>query len=442
MPIDENGNYERWQGPERCQNDRDQNINILASRMDEELNDMAGAVDAMLNVQGTKPMAGNLNMGGNSIKNAGPAAGASDAPTAWQVQTGAFNYTEDISTNPNEVKVYLNPALDEQPNSLFLTIKVANTNTGASTIMINTLPAKPIFYGTAEIPQSTLIAGQIYFLAYNKTLDAYQILLSGSSTVPGSLPLFATITVAGLLTGSQASGWLMQGSKAYRSNFVMAYDQLEEEYLAAVNAVETVNDTQFTYKLNPDTKRRFYTLTNYNARFDLIGDSGGFVVDTDGKYFYLPKDVNFIRPTVNMDEIGAFKDDTMRPITGRCGQIGGENKGDLGNGEHSEGALEVEYGGAKNQGNDNNGQGVKAIKLNSAKLGANFDGTETAPKHRLETKYYRVDMPASNGIQDVDAIKKLTAEIAELREDIANLKANTKIVAGDNVVIEDITEGV
>ena len=50
-------------------------------------------------------------------------------------------------------------------------------------------------------------------------------------------------------------------------------------------------------------------------------------------------------------------------------------------------------------------------------------------------------MPASNGIQDVDAIKKLTAEIAELREDIANLKANTKIVAGDNVTIEEISQG-
>ena len=73
MSFDQNGNYTRWQGPDRCKNDRDADINILASRMDDDLNDMGDALNEVALLDGRKPMTGPLNMGGSRIKNLGPA---------------------------------------------------------------------------------------------------------------------------------------------------------------------------------------------------------------------------------------------------------------------------------------------------------------------------------------------------------------------------------
>lgn len=436
MPIDENGNYERWQGPERCQNDRDQSINILASRMDDDLNDIADAIGQMVNAKGTKPMAGNLNMGGNSIKNAGPAVEASDAPTAEQVQGGVFNWAVDTSSTPNKVQVFLNPARTTQPNSLLLTVQVKNTNTEASTLQVNALEEKPILYGTAPIPANTLMGGQVYMLAYNKTLDAYQLMLSGSATVPGSMPLLATIEVDGLLTGDAKNGWELQGTKCYRSKYEALYDQLEEEYNDATTAVETIvvskdESKQFTYKVNPDTKRRFYTVTDYNARFDFCGDTGGYIVDTDGKYFILRKRINYARPTDDTTRLGEYERD----------QVDEKMVGEFNAGAGS-GSVVVATGVFKKSGKSqyqgmfyhNGSQDTVAFAPEEVVN----TGNQVQPRGTLMALYYRCAAPATNGVQ-VGVDDELLARIEALEAELAALKAGTKLVAGDNVVIEEIS---
>lgn len=490
MPLDNNGNYSRPGGKTAWQDDRDEDIPILASRHDEDGEDMAEAISQMLPKDGRAAMQGSLNMGGSKIQNLSDAAQAQDAATAKQVQTSAFCYGEDVSLTENEIQINLKPALTAVPNYIFLAVKVKNTNTGQTVLKINALPSLPVLYGEEEIYAGTLQADKVYYFAYNKALGAFQLILSGAPAV-SNVPLFSFVMIESLLDEKNSKGWELQGTRCYRSKYWDSYDILLEEYQNSIDTQETIttveidssgNTTQkqtvFNFKKNPDTLRRFYSKRDYDDRFDLTGDSGGFVLEEETTSFYLPKNKNFFRPDTEEENIGKFIDDTMRPIIGRAGQFGGEDKGDLGNGKHSEGALEIEYGGSKNTGNDANGAGIKSIKINSANLGTNYNGAETAPKHKPVFLYYRVAnymspeissaaekageyaqmAEASAAIAAADAssarqsaqaaeeaaqsidLTSLTSRIEALESELAALKANTKIIAGDNITIEEVSE--
>ncbi len=380
MPLDRNGNYERWQGPDRCKNDRDADIEILASRMDDDLNDMADATGQMLTADGRKPMSGALKMGGNGIKNIRGGDAATDVPSIEQVQRSMFNYAADSSSEANVIKVDLSPIMTQLPRAGFVFVKVANSNTGKTTLQINQLEAKPVYLGEQEIGEGMLLAGQVYPFFYNNDLDAFQLIPSGS-LVGQAVPPFTMIMLDHLLTGQRAIGWELQGTRCYKSKYWEQYQQLVDEYADAVDRTETVEETEFSYKLNLDTMRRFYTKNAYDERFELCGDSGGYVLDEETYSFYLPKSNNYMRPAVDADNLEAYQTDTMRPITGRIG-----NK--------QEPAI---YEGAFYRGPEESGVGrnyksdtTYTTSFDSARLGTHYNGEETAPKSRFVAVYYKL----------------------------------------------------
>lgn len=394
MSLDNNGNYTRPGGPMEWQNDRDQGINILASRHDADGEDMAAAISAMLPADGRKPMGGALKMGGNKITNAAAATQASDVPTAKQTQTNVFNAADDQSGTENEIIISLTPALTEQPSSLLLTVKAAHTNTAAVTIKVNGLEEKKVLLGTADLYEGTIVAGQVYFLFYNKTLDAYQLVLSGSNTGGGQFPLLSMALFDAVLTGENAAGWELQGVKCYRKKYWDAYDMLAAEYTAAVQASETIAGTQFVYKLNASTRRRFYTQTDYDARFTLCGDSGGYVVDTDGEHFTLPKSKNFFRATDTITLANRFYLDQIQNFTGSGITVKpnyeyAPQEGvvyDHGGAEVGAYSAGVNYG--RNLGIDASRTVRTGIAGSNEDTGSGMD--ETMPKHKLLLLYYRV----------------------------------------------------
>lgn len=382
MPLDKNGNYERWQGPDRCKNDRDADIKILASRMDDELNDMAAGLSDGLPADGRKPMSGALKMGGNQIKNIARASDAADAARAEQVQSGTFNYAADLSEEANAVVVNLLPAPTDPPRAWLLFIKVKNANTGKTTLKVNTLAAKPVLLGGQEIGEGVLKAGECYVFFYNNALDAYQLLLSGASAGT-AVPPFTMILLDHLLTGSSAVGWELQGTRCYKSKYWDQYQQLVSEYAAAVARTETVEGTEFSYKLNTDTMRRFYSKNDYDARFTLCGDTGGCVLDEETYSFYLPKSNNYFRPAVDADNLAAYQTDTMRPLTGTI-----TNYPNWGNAT-ADGMFEIQYG-SNAWGGLEDWRAQAKVVANSGKLGAHYGGAETAPKSRFVAVYYKM----------------------------------------------------
>jgi len=75
----------------------------------------------------------------------------------------------DTSVTPNEVDVTLVPAIDNYVEGRLFLIKIANTNTGASTLNINSKGAKPILdLDATPLVGGELIAGIIYMFIYSE----------------------------------------------------------------------------------------------------------------------------------------------------------------------------------------------------------------------------------------------------------------------------------
>ena len=218
MPFDENGNFTRLYGATGWQDDRDANTNILASRHDDDANDTAQALNETFLADGRKTAAGHFKMGGYRVQGMGDAAERQDAATAKQVQGAAFNYGADVSQEANVLRVNLAPAPQTMPNGMLVFVKVANANTGKTTLQINTLPAKPVYLADQEIGEGTLTAGQVYIFFYNNASDAFQLVPSGSM-LGQAVPPFTMIMLDHLLTGDAAVGWELQGTRCYKSKY-------------------------------------------------------------------------------------------------------------------------------------------------------------------------------------------------------------------------------
>ena len=261
-----------------------------------------------------------------------------------------------------------------------------NANTGKTTLQINTLPAKPVYLADQEIGEGTLTAGQVYIFFYNNSLDAFQLVPSGS-LVGQAVPPFTMIMLDHLLTGDAAVGWELQGTRCYKSKYWEQYQQLVSEYEDAVDRTETVEGESFSYKVNLTTMRRFYTKNDYDARFALCGDSGGYVLDEETYSFYLPKSNNYMRPAVNADNLEAYQEDTMRPINFSVSDY--PNTGGEGRQPETTGCAKVESQGVWNGGlEDWAGRGI--LRVNSADHGDHYNGEETAPKSRFVAVYYKL----------------------------------------------------
>lgn len=107
----------------------------------------------------------------------GPATESAQAPTAQQVQSNALNYGVDTSTVANQIDVAINP-VDTLVDGQKITVKVANTNTGALLASVN---------GQGNIPimmPAGLLAGsqQVTNLLIDSSAVANTITISVPST--------------------------------------------------------------------------------------------------------------------------------------------------------------------------------------------------------------------------------------------------------------------
>lgn len=385
MPLDENGNFTRLYGPTGWQDDRDRDTKILASRHDEDANDVADVLNETFWADGRKPAAGTFKMGGYRVSGMGDGQEAQDAASVKQVQNFAFNYGKDVSGEANSVKVNLSPAVQSLPQGMLIFVKLANDNTGKTTLQINNCAAKPVYLDDQDIGPGMLKAGQVYIFFYNSALEAFQLIPRGNLTGQ-SVPPFTMIMLDYLLQGDAAVGWELQGTRCYKSKYWEQYQQLVSEYADAVDRSETVEGQEFSYKVNLTTMRRFYGKNAYDDRFALCGDSGGYVLDEETYSFYLPKCNNYMRPAVDADNLEAFQQDTLR-------RMQGELSADfiLMRNPKASGALKVETQWSPFTGTEENAQEVPSkILVDTEGAGSYFAGTETAPKSRFVAVYYKM----------------------------------------------------
>lgn len=90
------------------------------------------------------------------------------AGLAAALQAGTWAYAAD-SGSANALAASLTPAPSAYTAGMQVNVKVANTNTGATTINVNGLGAKTIQRNGAALGAGALVAGQIYRLVYDGT---------------------------------------------------------------------------------------------------------------------------------------------------------------------------------------------------------------------------------------------------------------------------------
>lgn len=154
-------------------------VNASASDWALLLDDLAAALTGSLAADGQTPVGGNMNFGGYRVTDLGAATAASDAATLAQTQDGASTVLGTVSgTASNAITALVVPTPGSAyPNGALYKFVPDGTNTGATTLAINGLTAKNIFWNGAALVGGELRSGVPVLVEY----DGTQFNLVGSS---------------------------------------------------------------------------------------------------------------------------------------------------------------------------------------------------------------------------------------------------------------------
>ena len=94
---------------------------------------------------------------------------------AQAILSGALNYSLDTGGSANTVVATLPITPVGLTQGLSVDVKIANTNTGASTLNVNGLGAHSITYQGAALTANVLVAGQIVTFTYDVATTSFQI---------------------------------------------------------------------------------------------------------------------------------------------------------------------------------------------------------------------------------------------------------------------------
>jgi len=153
-------------------------IGIEAGRHDTQDNDFTTGITSCLNKDGSNAATGNLNIGNFKLTSLGSATARTDAITAAQVQDSTVMWGGTSGGSANTQTLTLTPALTAYAAGQTFRFVAGFTNTGATTLNVNSLGAKNIYDPTTK---TTLIAGEIMTGAiYSVTYDGTQFLLTNT----------------------------------------------------------------------------------------------------------------------------------------------------------------------------------------------------------------------------------------------------------------------
>ena len=224
--------------------DRDAGVKMLATRFDEDADDMATAINNCVARDGQNSPTGDLPMGSNKHTSVANASARNQYGAAGQVQDGSFLYAAD-SGSANAYVITLAPAVTAYAAGQTFRFRAANANTGASTINVNSVGAKSIVKDVSTaLAAGDINAGEVITIAYDGT--NFQMVPTIDATV-------STLSLGNLATQNAGTGLANSGS-----NLNIDLNSLSEE-----TTVDKANDEIFFYdnsaaayrKIPPDTFR-------------------------------------------------------------------------------------------------------------------------------------------------------------------------------------------
>lgn len=172
-------------------------VNILSTRHDIHDEDLADAIENCIAKDGQNAATANLPMGTFRHTNVGDATAVTQYATAKQVQNGSLVYTGATGGSANAYTASISPTPSAYATGMRVIIKASFTNTGASTLNLNSLGAKNIRKedNSIALASGEITSGYFYELLY----DGTQFILLGE-TFTGWATWVPTISGSGSMT--------------------------------------------------------------------------------------------------------------------------------------------------------------------------------------------------------------------------------------------------
>lgn len=206
--------------------DANTGIDIEATRMDGEDDNLAAGINNCLAKDGQNSATGNLNLGGNRITNGANGTSAGDFATVAQAQTQTNTYV--ITTGSADAYVATpSPAFASYAAGQTLRIKANFSNTGACTINVSGLGAKSIKLSNGSDPDANdIVADGVYEITYDGT--NFQII--GKKETPGKNTIWIpAAAMRPTITGGCAALDLAEISSTQPNIAFLAFDASTDE---------------------------------------------------------------------------------------------------------------------------------------------------------------------------------------------------------------------
>lgn len=242
--------------------DRDNNENISADKMDESFDDMKDTFSLAHYRDGQSTATGNWPMGGYKLTGLGTGSAGTDSLTLAQAQAQAFIWCGTATGTGDAIVLTPSPAISAYAAGQCFRFIALDDNTGAATVAISGLTATTITnYGEALISDA-IQGGQVYELLY--TGSEFEI---RSWNISGPLP-------ASNVTDQRIA------------RFDGSWGRLENSLWYITDAGSLVPHNDYAQNV---TRARIRSCSDYNGYFSdtLTSSSGTLTIDYD-KAPYFP----------------------------------------------------------------------------------------------------------------------------------------------------------
>ncbi len=199
-------------------------VDIVSPDHDTHDQDVGNAISACLKKDGGNAASADIPMGGFRFKNIGNAVALSDSASASDVVNNRLNYCTVAGTANAITLTHVVPITSYQAGQIF-TFFALLPNTGAVTIAVDGLAAKPVTVAGSPLSAGQIVGGTLITVAVNAAATGLELAV-------GTTPAAVSVgTVMAWPLATVPAGWIeCDGSAISRSTYAALFSVLGTAY--------------------------------------------------------------------------------------------------------------------------------------------------------------------------------------------------------------------